>query len=156
MALTHTKSGTAVGYDNIAPEFLKHLGPLARCWLTKFLSHILEVRRTPRLWRRAKVIAILKSGKDPKSAASYRPISLLSVCFKVLKRIILGRIIICRHRRGLVSGPGRFQTRPIHLWTGAGPVHVHWERLPAESQDRCCFRGPNNGVNYDTVWQAGL
>ena len=28
-ALTHTKSGTAVGYDNIAPEFLIHLGPLA-------------------------------------------------------------------------------------------------------------------------------
>ena len=48
-ALAHTKSGTAVGYDNIAPEFLKHLGPLARCWLIKFLSHILEVRRTPRL-----------------------------------------------------------------------------------------------------------
>jgi len=46
----------------------------------------------PRPWCRAEVIAILKPGKDPKVAASYRPISLLSVCFKVLERIILDRV----------------------------------------------------------------
>ena len=88
-ALENTKSGTAAGYSDIAPEFLKHLGPLARCWLSKFLSHILKVQRTPRLWRRSKVIAILIPGKDPKAAASYRPISLLSVCFKLSSDVYL-------------------------------------------------------------------
>ena len=36
--------------------------------------------------------ALAKPGKDPHLAASYRPISLLSVCYKLLKRTILQRI----------------------------------------------------------------
>ncbi len=39
--------------------------------------------------RQAKVIAILKPGKDPNLVASYRPISLLPVCFKLLECLIL-------------------------------------------------------------------
>ena len=70
-----------MGYDNIAPEFLKNLGPLAKCWLTKFLSRFGNAAHAKTL-APGKVIAILKPGKDPEDAASYRPISLLSVCFK--------------------------------------------------------------------------
>jgi len=91
-ALSHTKSGTAMGYDNIAPEFMKHLGPRAVKWFASFLSRITSERSMPRIWRRSKVIAILKPGKDPHSPSSYRPISLLSVCFKVLERLILRRV----------------------------------------------------------------
>ena len=91
-ALSHTKSGTAMGYDNIAPEFLKHLGPRGVAWLASFLSRITLERNMPRIWRQSKVIAILKPGKDPHSASSYRPISLLSVCFKLLERLILRRL----------------------------------------------------------------
>jgi len=35
------------------------------------------------------VIAIDKPGKDPKLAANYRPISLLSTCYKLLERLVL-------------------------------------------------------------------
>jgi len=38
------------------------------------------------------VIAIEKPGKDPSLAANYRPISLLSVCYKLLERLALQRI----------------------------------------------------------------
>ena len=91
-ALSHTKSGTAMGYDNLAPEFLKHLGPKGVAWLASLLSRITLERNMPRIWRQSKVIAILKPGTDPHSASSYRPISLLSVCFKLLKRLILRRV----------------------------------------------------------------
>ena len=37
-------------------------------------------------------MAIEKPGKDPKVAANYRPISLLSVCYKLLERLVLQRI----------------------------------------------------------------
>ena len=90
--LRTVKSGTAAGYDNILPEFLKHLGPKAKTWLAAFYTRIIQEKRIPRAWRQAKVIAIPKPGKDPNSAASYRPISLLSVCFKLLERLILQRI----------------------------------------------------------------
>lgn len=91
-ALLLVKSGTAPGYDNIHPEFLTHLGPLARTWLSVFFSRITTEHKIPKIWRKAKVIAIEKPGKDPNLAASYRPISLLSVCYKLLERLVLQRI----------------------------------------------------------------
>ncbi len=33
-ALQHMKNGSAPGYDNIHPEFLKNLGPRATLWLS--------------------------------------------------------------------------------------------------------------------------
>jgi len=41
------------------------------------------------IWRKTKVIAIEKPDKDAKLAASYRPISLLSTCCKLLERLAL-------------------------------------------------------------------
>ena len=91
-ALKLVKTGTAPGYDNMHPEFLTHLGPRARTWMSIFFSRIIEDNQIPKIWRSAKVIAIEKPGKDPNLAASYRPISLLSVCYKLLERLILQRI----------------------------------------------------------------
>jgi hypothetical protein len=91
-ALEFVKTGTAPGYDNIHPEFLTHLGPLARQWLAAFFTRISREYKIPKIWRKAKVIAIEKPGKDPSLAASYRPISLLSVCYKLLERLILQRV----------------------------------------------------------------
>jgi hypothetical protein len=91
-ALQRMKVGTAPGYDRIHSEFLKHLGPSARVWLAAFLSKATAEHKIPKIWRSAKVIAIEKPGKDPNVAANYRPISLLSVCYKLLERLVLERI----------------------------------------------------------------
>ena len=92
--LKNIKSGTAAGYDNILPGFLKHkhMGPKAKLWLTSFFMRVLQEKRTLQAWRQAKIIAIPKPGKDHSMAANYRPISLLSVCFKCLERLLLRRI----------------------------------------------------------------
>jgi len=45
-----------------------------------------------KMWRRAKVLAILNPGKDPKLPHSYRPISLLCSSYKLVERMILSRI----------------------------------------------------------------
>ncbi len=76
------KDGSAAVYENILPEFLKHLGPKAKSWLVLFYAWVTREKKMPRARRQAKVIAILKPGKDPNLVASYRPISLLPVCFK--------------------------------------------------------------------------
>jgi len=73
-------------------EFLKNLGPKARTWLSKFFSRIIATHSVPKIWRKAKVIAVEKPGKDPSLAANYRPISLLSVCYKLLEHLALQRI----------------------------------------------------------------
>ena len=60
--------------------------------MSAFFSRIIVENQIPKIWRKAKVIAIEKPGKDPNLAASYRPISLLSVCYKLLERLVLQRI----------------------------------------------------------------
>ena len=88
-ALENLKSGTAAGYDNILPELLKHMGPRAKLWIKlPSSSGIVHEKRIPETWpsqNQAK-------GKDHSVAANYQPISLLSVCFKCLERLILQRI----------------------------------------------------------------
>jgi hypothetical protein len=88
-ALHCVKIGTAPGYDNIHLEFLQHLGPRGLEWLANFFSRVTRESKIPKIWRQAKVIALEKPSKDPNVAANYRPISLLSVCYKLLERLIL-------------------------------------------------------------------
>jgi len=91
-ALKTVKPGTAPGYDNMHSEFLKHLGPKGFTWMAKLFTRIARERRMPKVWRRANVKALPKPGKDPQIPSSYRPVSLLSVCFKLLKRVVLQKI----------------------------------------------------------------
>jgi len=64
------------------PEFLNHLGSEACAWLSKLFLRIMATNTIPNMWRTAKVIAMEKTGNNPKVhvAANYPPISLLSVC----------------------------------------------------------------------------
>ena len=48
--------------------------------------------RIPKLWRQAKIIAILKPGKDSAIPKSYRHISLLCHMYKLYEPLILNRI----------------------------------------------------------------
>jgi len=91
-ALQKTKPATAPGDDNIHVELLKNLGPKARTWLSKFFSRIMATHSVPKIWRKAKVIAVEKPSKDPSVAANYRPISLPSVCYKLVERLALQHI----------------------------------------------------------------
>ena len=91
-ALEHAKPGKASGLDGITTEMIQQFGPLARSWVLNLFNNCVESCTIPKLWRRARVIALLKPGKDPNNSKSYRPISLLCILFKVYERMILGRI----------------------------------------------------------------
>ncbi|GFW60001.1 RNA-directed DNA polymerase from mobile element jockey [Trichonephila clavipes] len=56
------------------------------------LVNNLYVRVFPIAWKTATVIPILKPGKDPTQAESFRPIALLSILGKVAEKIILNRL----------------------------------------------------------------
>ena len=152
-ALRHVKPGTAPGYDNIHPEFLLHLGPRARSWLSKFFSRILRENKIPKIWRKAKVIAIEKPGKDPKIAANYRPISLLSVCYKLLERLALQRIsptvesILSPDQAGFRSGRSTCD-QVAALTTYIENGYQQQLKTGAVFLDLTAA--------YDTVWHTGL
>ena len=86
------KTGKAPGPDSISPELTFHAGAALKTWLNKFLPCCMRQQRLPKIWKRASVIAIPKPMKPPEDPKSYRPISLLCIPFKILKRLIYARI----------------------------------------------------------------
>ena len=86
------KNGKAPGLDDIQTELIKQFGPKARDWLLRFFNNCTGTKKIPKLWRQAKVVALLKPGKDPSVAKSFRPISLLCHTYKLFERLILNRI----------------------------------------------------------------
>lgn len=91
-AINDMKSGKAPGFDKLHPEFLINSGQNTRRWLTRFYSNILNTARLPAEFKLTKIIALIKPGKPDDKVESYRPIALLSVCYKLLERLLYNRI----------------------------------------------------------------
>ena len=86
------KIGKAAGLDNITTEMIQHFGAKTRTWVLAMINKCAETHTIPRAWRRAKVVALLKPGKNPNDKKSYRPISLLCILYKLYERMIMARI----------------------------------------------------------------
>jgi hypothetical protein len=78
----------ACGIDGIPNECLRHLKrrPLV---YTHLLNHCLRLWHFPNPWKEAKIITLLKPGKDPKFTQNLCPISLLSTAGKLFEKVIL-------------------------------------------------------------------
>jgi hypothetical protein len=87
--LKSIKLGTAAGFDAVYPEFIRSCGVRTKEWLISFMNDVLSSARLPKLFKRTKVIAIPKPGKDGSDPVHYRPILLLSLMYKLLERLIL-------------------------------------------------------------------
>ena len=54
------KNGKAPGQDDIQTELIKQFGPKARDWLLRFFNDCTETKKNQKLWRQAKLVALLK------------------------------------------------------------------------------------------------
>jgi hypothetical protein len=70
------KISKAPGLDGIPNRALKHLPQRMILLLVALFNAILRTQYSPPVWKHARVISILKPGKDPALPSSYRPISL--------------------------------------------------------------------------------
>ncbi|GFV66783.1 probable RNA-directed DNA polymerase from transposon X-element [Trichonephila clavipes] len=86
------KTNKAAGIDRITNRMLKHLPLVPIFELTNIITNIIKIGYFPIAWKTATVIPILKPGKDPTQAESFRPIALLSILGKVAEKIILTRL----------------------------------------------------------------
>jgi hypothetical protein len=80
------------------------------------LNAALLAQYFPPVWKHARVISILKPGKDPSLPSLYRPISLLDTIGKLFEKILLSRILIEVSGRGLLRDE-QFGFRPKHSTT---------------------------------------
>ena len=58
------KNNKASGKDDVLVEQLRNLGPKSHRWQLTMLNKCLMENKSPTLWRRSNIIAILKPGKD--------------------------------------------------------------------------------------------
>ena len=86
------KSRQAPGYDLISPKILKELTEVGISFILYIFNAILRNVSFPIQWKRAQIKMILKPGKPPDMASSYRPMSLLPILSKVLETLLLKRI----------------------------------------------------------------
>ena len=92
LALNKLKHRKAAGYDGIYPEFLINCGPKTKEYLLKLYNSLLSDGNLPSEFKKAKIIVIKKHGKKGDDPSHYRPISLLSVTYKLFERLIYNRI----------------------------------------------------------------
>ena len=57
--------------------------------LFNYCADVSDTCRIPNGWRKARVVALLKPGKDPNATIGYRPISLLCILYKLYERMIM-------------------------------------------------------------------
>lgn len=86
------KNGKAIGLDNMFTEEIKHFGPLTLNLVLELMNNCMMTRNIPKIWRKTKIIALLKPGKDPAYAKNFRPISLLCHPYRLFERLILNRL----------------------------------------------------------------
>ena len=90
--LSNLQPGKAPGPDNITPRVLKELSDVIAPILTIIYQSSIDSSKVPSDWKDANVTPIFKKGEQYEPA-NYRPISLTSVCCKVLEHILTSTIM---------------------------------------------------------------
>lgn len=92
--LHHIKKGrnSSPGADSITYNMIYQLPYVAKEFLCEIFNNIWLLGANCSLFKICNIILIHKTGKDPSSIRSYRPISLMSCIFKTFERIIKSRL----------------------------------------------------------------
>ena len=88
-AINNSKNNNSTGPDNINIKHLKHIGKLGLKYLTNIYNAALNNNTIPHVSKLTNIIHVPKPNKDINIGTLYRPISLLSVNTKTLKKVIL-------------------------------------------------------------------
>ncbi|WKX88154.1 hypothetical protein Q1695_008069 [Nippostrongylus brasiliensis] len=90
-AIRRMKSATAPGPDGISADLHRAGGSALCSLLTKHFNHYLRLGGIPNVWKESRTVLIFKKGQR-EDIGNYRPISLLSVVYKIFTRILLNRM----------------------------------------------------------------
>ena len=93
VVIKQSKNNNSQGPNKLNIRHLKHIGPLGLAFLTSMFKTALNKNIIPHTWKLTNLVPIPKPNNDTDKGTSYRPISLLSVTAKTLKKSLLPYII---------------------------------------------------------------
>lgn len=91
-ALRLSRARSSPGADGITYMALRNLSEVCHRSLLRVYNESWATGQVPDCWKVARVIPLLKPGKQPSLLASFRPVSLTSCIGKVLERMVLHRL----------------------------------------------------------------
>ncbi|KAM7304187.1 hypothetical protein ISCGN_014087 [Ixodes scapularis] len=91
-ALKKCRKKSAVGPDGIPYQALTNLTHEAQQAMVNWFNKIWETGDVPEGWKLADIIPLLKTGKPPGRAESYRPVALTSCVSKLFERLLQARL----------------------------------------------------------------
>jgi hypothetical protein len=101
------------GYNLFTGQILKKLPIISTKYLTQLFNAFLLLNYFPTQWKVVQIILTLKPGKPPHDLSSYRPISLLSIVFKLFETLLLKRLLPLVEHNKLIP-PHQFGFRRRH------------------------------------------
>jgi hypothetical protein len=155
-AIRGLKVGKAPGPNGIPNRVLRHLPKRGITFLTKVFNGVLRRQYFPSAWKHARVVSILKPGKDPALPYCYRPISFLDTVGKLFEKTLLARVLREVSERGFLRDD-QFGFRPRHSTTLQLARLV--ERVNRKNFDERRLNGAvflDVAKAFDTVWVKGL
>ena len=153
VAIKSLKAGKAPGADNLHPEFFLHIHENCIRWLRSFFNVCRHTKKVPKIWKLAKVVAVLKPKKPPYVASNYRPVTLLCVPSKFYERLIYNRIqpiaksVLPKEQAGF--RPGRSSQDQVVSLT-------EYIECTFDKKLKAGVVFVDLSAAYDTVWHHGL
>ena len=127
------KPKTSYGYDNLSSKIIKLLRFEILAPLKILSDKMIEERKFPGIWKKAKVIPLYKKGEKT-NVNNYRPISLLPSLSKIAEKIIASQIYEYFETNNL------FPTKQFGFRRGRSTIHAvaalvyEMERLKAKNR----------------------
>ena len=91
-SIKHLNKGKASGPDNVKAEHIIYGGDTLHTYLLKLFRFMMYTSYVPDLFKKGIIVPIHKDGKSTSDTSGYRPITLLSVIYKLFERILHDRL----------------------------------------------------------------
>ncbi|UYV77647.1 hypothetical protein LAZ67_15001813 [Cordylochernes scorpioides] len=101
-ALENTELNKTPGPDGIHGQMISNLGKNGKEKLLDIFNNSWKTGKLPQDWKTATIIPIKKLDKSADDPKNYRPISLTSICCKLMEKIILRRLTYHLDTRNLL------------------------------------------------------
>ncbi|KAG8177089.1 hypothetical protein JTE90_015740 [Oedothorax gibbosus] len=151
-SLVHRK---APGLDGISMELIRAI----HCHEPKLLCILFNACKRwaffPQSWKNAKLVLLLKNGKDRESTKAYRPICLLPALGKVLDKLLTQRVYFHLNSKGLLH-PSQYGFRPGKSCDIAAHKLMGEIRAKTNKRTKVCIVSLDIAGAFDTVWWPSI